>query len=573
MFPQIYPDSVVNKPIISYGLLVAGLLFCLYWSVLNPPVGVYYTTDEQFIADSGVLMVYGLTPRCFDWPAIPMVLVYYLLTLVHIAFDLLTHLSALHGLTGIFSRIDHTIAQYFADRTAYLLAGRVLQIMLAGGLLALLIRIINRADPQRLPPVAGQLLMLLLVLNTDLLIGTTVIRPEGLAYPLAMLLTGLILVGRLTTRQSLLWGLLLTALLISQRLIFAFLLPFWLGGLLLRTGRFSVRYLVQLSAGLLVALLLTMPFIWTDTLILVKAFAGGVLVKVNAPGHQSGFNWPFLWTSLQVPSNWIYSLTLIGGYVFIRQYPQRAVAWLLVGTLLLYGLMVFRSSTIYPTHTLPLRCLSLPLTAYGGAAVCQWLAERIRWWRAGGTLATGMFGILMGILFVAESVEYQKLNHQPLIQQSVLAWLQTLPATDTVLMPNEFEGVIRKSRSCLQRELEAIESPVMSRPKLNRIMSYIGGGNASSVLLEATLFEDEKAAIMQHKLLIQDATQAQPADTYFYSPDVGFINYYLPREAALDDFQRGRYTYLLTDQALVEPPLRTFNQGRGVIYFLYKSQH
>ena len=568
------PSSLLNS-ILSYGLLVLGLLFVLYWGILNPPTGHYYTTDEQFIADSGVFMLYGLTPRCLDWPAIPAVFLFYLITLVHLGIDVLTHRPAVHGLADVFARADAIVAQYLTDRSAYLTAGRLVQLLLTGGLLAWLMRIINRTDSRIIPPATGLLLSFLLVLNPDLLTGTAVLRPEGLAYPLAMLLIGLILFGDFTSRWALFWGLLLTAVLISQRLIFVFMLPFWVGGLLLRAGQFSVRNLLLAGVGLVGLLFMVMPFLWTDTLVLAKAFAGGILVKVNAPGQTGGgFNWPYLAASVQMPDNWVYGLALIGGYSFLRQYPHRPVALLLIGVLVLYGVMVLRSAVIYPTHTLPLRCLSWPLVAYGGGSLYQWLAGRLAWPPLNARVGAGMLGGLVGLLFLRESIAYERLTHLPSNHEAVLGWLRTVPPTAAVLMASEFNSTVPKSRTCLQRELADIENPALFNLKMQRLLTYVGGRtgaeNSVPVLLQMTLSEDEKAAIVQHRLLIQAADSLPTADTYFYSTAAGFISYYLPYDAALSNFRQGRYAYTVADQPIAGlKPGKIFDQGSGVVYYLY----
>lgn len=569
MLIQFTKGLTAHRLLVAYLFLGFTTTYNLYWGVFNPPTGNYFTTDEQFIADSGVLMLYGLTPRCLDWPAIPMVLLYYVLTLLHSGFDLLMHVSGLKSLPDLFTRIDQLVAQYFMDRSPYLMAGRLIQITLTTGLLAGLVKVFHRADYRRLPPLTGLFLSLLVVINADVLSATTVIRPEALAYPLCMVLTGLLLFGKLATPRSQFICLLLTALLISQRLIFIVMLPFWIGGLLLRINRFSVRSLVGVSGGLLGLLFLTMPFLWTDTLVLIKAFAGGVLVKVGALGQPLGFNWSYLLNSAQIPANWVYGLTPIGAYFFIRQYPQRSVAWLFVITIFLYGIMVFRSSVIYSTHTMPLRCLSWPLIAYAGVGICEGLWGNTQVARIG----VGILGIALAFLVVWEGIDFEKCSHQPLTKYEVVAWFDTLPASATVLMPNDFEGVMVKSRRCLERERTAIEDSALASLKMQRLMSYVGGRNdkvALPVLWQVTMSEDEKAALIQHDLLIQYSPKRQPADTYFFSTSVGFINYYLPQEQALNDFEAGRYTYAIVDQPLAhQTPLKVFNQGWGVTYYAY----
>ena len=358
-------DSRLPSSFWAYACVALVIGFHLFVTFIYPPDGGYFTTDEQFIADSGVFMVYGATPRCLDWPGIPMVLVFYLLGLGQSALNIIG--AAGHGglsAVGVFGIIDQTTNAYLLDRIPLIRAGRLVQILLVFGLLIGTVRTIYRADSARLPPVMRLPLAIILCLQYDCLVWPPAIRPEGLAYALFVCLSVQLLFGEQAQRGWRLTVLILTALLLSQRLLFVFTMPFILGTLLVRVGP-NWRQAVRIVGGLLVCLLLTMPFLWTDTLVLLKSFFGGLLMKVNGGTQASFFNWGYVQTMvLPAPTAWLPLLTVLGGVAFWRFYPSKLTAGLLVGTLALLTVSIFHSSVIYITHTLPLRAMSVLLLAY-----------------------------------------------------------------------------------------------------------------------------------------------------------------------------------------------------------------
>lgn len=536
--------SLLQYPIapIGYLLLALGLVFNVYQGILFPPLTSFFTSDEQSITDSGVFLLYGATPRCLDWPALPMVFVYYLIALVHCSFEVVTHWSALHHITDIFTLIDQTVYQYLSDRTPYLLAGRVAQLLFSAGLLGWTIQTIKRASPALLPPEVGLLLLIIILTNSEFWTSAVIMRPEGLAYSLAVLTMVRLLFGQAEGRWYTLTTLLLTALLISQRLIFVFLLPFWLGGLLWRSrGRFSGSGFLRLGLGLTGCLLLTIPFLWTDTLVLVKAFAGGILAKTNSAAQASLFNWTYISDALTQPVTWLYGLGFLGSVVFVRQYPHRPIAWLLLGNALFYMVMVLRSPIIYPTHTLPIRILLLMPMAYGAAGV----AQRLTFFRPVVRLA--LVGGLYAFGMVSESLHFEQLAHRTLNLHTTLRWINTLPANTKVLLQPDFEAYLLKNRTCLQRELSAIQNQELGLPKLKRTLALVGAPESRHppLSLVNNLLEDERLTTLQHQLLLAYTPENQFIDPRFYTDQAGFINYYLVG-TPVDVFGRSDCQYLIT---------------------------
>ncbi|NID08589.1 hypothetical protein [Fibrivirga algicola] len=558
------PVSIDSLPSIRWSYILVGLAmsFALWVTFVHPPDGGYFTTDEQFIADSGVFMLFGATPRCLDWPGIPMVIVFYLLALGQCLINLVSA-PDLSGV-GAFEVIDKTAYAYLLDRIPLITAGRLVQTLLVGGLLIWCVRIIHRASPSLLPPVLRLPLVVILCLQYDVFISTPVIRPEALSYALFAVAGFLILFGEFPARS---WRqpavvLLLIALLVSQRLLFVFTFPFLLGGLLVRIG-WSWQRALGVLGGLLLFVLLTMPFLWTDSFVLLKAFGGGMLMKVGG-AQSSFFNWGYV-TSMVLPSPTVWQLLLlpIGAVSFWRWYPNRAMAALLIGNLVLLTVSIFHSSTIYITHTLPLRMMGLFLLAYG--AYTLYLLSRRRW-----VLYT--VAGLLALSHIAESALLEADLLRPSTLWQTATFLQKLPANTPVLTTPEFDNITPRNKQTLIRELRAVEDETLTQAKYDR---QFGGKISTSppVVLKTSLSEDERLAILQRQILVQYTPLNHYPDLTFYGSLTGFVNYFVDTKLAFADFEKGRYTYLVThDGNLPYPRVTQFDQpSHDGAFYVYKT--
>lgn len=559
-------SSKLRIPASFWAYLCVALVLCfhLFVTFVHPPDGGYFTTDEQFIADSGVFMLYGATPRCLDWPGIPMVLVFYVLGLGQSLINIIS--AAGHGglsAVGIFTVIDQTANTYLIDRIPLIRAGRVVQILLVALLLINTVRTIYRTDSERLPPIMRLPLTLMLCLQYDCLVWPPAIRPEGLAYALFVCLSVHLLFGEQTQRGWRTILLMLTALLLSQRLLFVFTLPFLLGTMLVRVG-LNWRQAFRLLGGLLFCLLLTMPFLWTDTLVLMKSFFGGLLMKVNGGAQASFFNWDYVQLMvLPEPTAWLPLLTLVGGVAFWRFYPDRLVAALLVSNLALLTVSIFHSSVIYITHTLPLRTLSVFLVAYGAYGLYYWTGKQ-RW----------VLYAFTGLIVACNLTEGIVLEKDLLLPSNLLRaanYANTLPANARVLIDATFDNTVVRSRKTALRELEALQNPRLTQEKFTRQLP----GQATNdvpVSMQTTLLEDDRLTMLQRQVQAQQTPPNSFPDFYFLVATRGFISYGVDKTQALADFKQGHYDYFVTELALPYTRLKTFNEpSHSETYYVYKK--
>lgn len=536
----------------SYVVFALSFGFALYVSYVQPPVSGYFTTDEQFIADSGVFMLYGATPRCLDWPGIPMVLVFYALALGQCGLNLLTEATSGHlTAADAFRVIDQTTYQYLLDRTPLLSAGRGVQLLLVFGLLFGGIRIIYRARPSLLPSSMRFPLVVLLCTSFDMMAGAPVIRPEALAYALFAVASLLVLFGNFKEGSWRLPALVLgvMALLISQRLIFVFTFPFLLGGLLLRMG-FSGRRAAGALGLLLLCILLTMPFLFTDTFVVLKAFLGGMLMKVGASAQATYFNWDYIQTSvLGNPTVWQAVLVLMGCVALWRYYPHRGVAAFLLGNLLFLTLTIFHASLIYHTHTLPIRCLAFFPLLYG----LYWLFQL--------TKRVALVYALLALYVASNGYEGWTMMQASFYSNpvwQVVAYLKTLPDTRRVLLDPIFDNVAPRSQKTLTRELAAIQDLKLTQLKYSR---QLGGGVSTDipVALTTTLSEDERLALLQRQILLRYTPAGRFPDSYIYTDAPGFVNYFGDKATLIDGFKKGTYDYLITYEPMPDrQPERIF---------------
>ncbi|MBO0948515.1 hypothetical protein [Fibrella forsythiae] len=559
--------SLDSLPSSRWSYLIVGLAisFACWVSFIQPPDGGYFTTDEQFIADSGVFMLFGATPRCLDWPGIPMVLVFYLLALGQCLINIVTAAKT-GGLTaaGLFEVVDKTAYAYLLDRVPLITAGRLVQILLVGSLLIWCVRIIHRSSSALLPPVLRLPLVIILCLQFDVFVSTPVIRPEGLSYALFAVASLLILFSEFPAGS---WRkpalvLLLIALLISQRLLFMFTFPFLLGGVLLRMG-WSWQRAVGLLGALLLFMLLTMPFLWTDSFVLLKAFAGGMLMKVSGT-QTSFFNWGYV-TGMVLPAPTVWQLVLIpiGALAFWRWYPNKGIAALLIGNLVLLTVSIFHSSTIYITHTLPLRTMSLFMLVYAGYGVYQITSRRWVLYGLAGALALSNFieGLMLEIDLLRPSMLWQ-----------TAAFLRTLPGNTPVLINPEFDNVMPRSRQTSIRELKLSEDESITQAKYDR--QFRGQvSNPPPVSLRTSLSEDEQLNSLQRRVLAQYTPPDKYPDLSFFGDIVGFVNYYVDQKVAMVDFEKGKYAYLITkDGTLTYPRVAQFDKpSHSGPFYVYKT--
>ena len=214
----------------AYTVLAILWIYTFYVSVLTPPFFGYFTVDENFIADSGIFLWYGKTPRCLDWPATPSLLTFFLRFGVAVVGSIVSASGQLHGVFDVFEQFDLQAYQYFISREKFLLIGRALQLIEVGLILVFLIRFLYRQRHPLLTDISRPVIALIAITSYAVWFNAPVLRPEALSGSLFLyLMARLLFTDQLTNRQ-IYWLAALFGVILAERLIFIFVTPILLGG-------------------------------------------------------------------------------------------------------------------------------------------------------------------------------------------------------------------------------------------------------------------------------------------------------------------------------------------------------
>jgi len=560
--------SVKYRKTITYtilGLVILSLLIC---SVVFPPFHGYYTTDENFVADSGVLLWYGNTPRGLDWPAAPHMLFYYLTFGISCLFATIQNIGSLNGLISIFDIFDLQAYKFLIDREPYILIGRTAQILAVGFLLYQTSVIIYRQKHELLSEPVRLFLPIIFITSTLVLDTSPVLRPEALSGNLFILLLARIIFSNSLTQKEIAIYSGIFGLVLAERLIFAFFVPFYIGAIFLLANRNKFQNAALAVLMIFIAFVLFCPFIITDTLVVMKSFVGGIIAKINDKPMGTFFNMEYIGLYLSNPVNVIILiLALIGLFSMLK--TRMVMYYLLIGNLAIFLFLVLRSSLIYDTHVLPAAVVTMFLVGLG----LGFIAEKVKNW--GWRLAYFLIAII-AVTHIISSVDYHSRVRKKLNMHDACAWISTLPSETRMLVNPEFEFYVPKSVHCLLREQALNVDNQKMIKKLNYLLGSKAGmeveGKDLPIIANAFAFEDERQYDTEYKILLKftpkEKAKVYDYDVYFDS--VELASHSIQTEEAFKDFEDGKYEYLVTEKKLEgREPIKTFSQEWGTHYYVY----
>ncbi len=548
------------------GLLLVVWAYCFGASVVFPPFLGYYTFDETFIADSGVFLWYGKTPRILDWPASPSVLLYGGIFGISAAVTVLQQLGAITGIMDVFNLIDQTAYQYLVDREPYILIGRALQMVVVAVLLLATLRFLFRQEHPLLTPFSRFLIGLLLVSSHLFWNGGVVLRPEGLSGSIFLyLLCRLVFSERLSPGGAV-WLAALYGVVIAERLLFLFLAPMVFLGIFWLVREQKGRTLGYAVGVFLLTFVAFCPFILTDPLIVAKAFLGGIFAKVNDNPMEAFFNWGFIRSHFENPVNYLALAGCgIGAWHLVRL--KKPFYTVLVVNWLLFVVLVLRSSKIYDPHLLPAALIGLVVTGIGLWQVSRWLPK-------GRPLVPFVFAGLMVLSELVVVVRYHSWVREDRNISNAFHWIQTLPADTRLLIPIDLGIYLPKNDACLEREMVANRSLEKKLGKLNFLMGSTQVAASDLPLsAQAFAFEDEELFDVQYRLQLKFGQHAShPRYDYDIYLDNSVLVYHaIPFSDGLQNFRMGAYDYLVTNESLEGlTPVREFSDASGNAVNVYK---
>ena len=260
--------STRNLSIISYSILLILLATSFYHGIVSPPLLITFTTDENFIGESGIFLLFGITPRALEWAALPSTLIAYLMFIIWCGFSLFRNISNIHGLPDIMNIFDKNAFYYLNHREEFVIWERWIQLLLIGLIIFKTIQFVIRSKHPVLKPEIKFILILLCVCSDVIWVSVPLIRPEALSGSLFLYLILRILFTEKITPKIATILLIFFIITFTQRLIFLFFGPFVLGGILINLWQQKIPFktYVNYFGVVILALFALMPFIITDTI-------------------------------------------------------------------------------------------------------------------------------------------------------------------------------------------------------------------------------------------------------------------------------------------------------------------
>jgi hypothetical protein len=569
--------STRSLSFVSFGILLIFLTISFYYGIISPPPLITYTTDENFIGESGIFLLFGNTPRALEWAALPSTFIAYLIFLIWCVISLVSQLTSLHGLTDILSVIDRNAFYYLNHREEFVLWERVIQILLVGFIIFKTIQFIINSKHPSLNYYLKTILTILCVCSDIIWVTVPLIRPEALSGSLFLLITVKILFSEKINPKIATTILILFILTVTQRLIFLFLSPFVLGGVLVHLWNQNIGWKVYLKylIIILLALFAFMPFIITDTFVVLKSFLGGVFIKLNHDKMDTYFNMTYIDDFLSEPLNIVLSiLSIVGTWFIVRKYPSKLLIFLFLGNFLFFLFTSLKAAQLYVTHTFPLSMMAIILIGFGLVGILELIKGKSKQW------------VLVGfsIILIANSLYAVAKNNADIKEQQqnladAIAWVKSLENNEKIALELDFDGLIPKNKATLLREYQANASEKYRVGKLHRLLKVPQSDSLNKfplpIIAQSFAFEDEKLFDTQYQIALKyiDTDSRKRFDTDYFFENNSMMSHCLVREDALNKFENGQYHYLISKAQLEnKKPFKTFLKTGGTGFWVYENK-
>jgi len=570
--------STRSLSIISSIILIIFLAVSIYSGILSPPPLITYTTDENFIGESGIFLLYGNTPRALEWAALPSIFIAYLLFLVWCGILILKSISSIHSLPDILTIIDKNAFYYLNHREEFVIWERWIQILLVGFIVFKTIKFVIHSKHPTLKS-EFRIILILLCLCADVIwITVPVIRPEALSGSLFLYIIIRILFTEKITLQIATTLLILFIATFTQRLIFVFFSPFVIGSILIHLWQQKITWKTYLNYFLVVVLALfaLMPFIITDTMVVMKSFLGGVFIKINHNQMNTYFNMDFINDFLNKPINILFSIfAMIGSWFFVKLYSSKLISILFIANFLFILFSSLKAAQLYVTHTFPLSMMAIIVVGFGIDAVIKLVKEKQKKWVLG----------ILAIFLISNSFWAIHKSDMAIIQQKqniadAVSWVKGLENNEKIALTLDFDGLIPKNKACLLREYQANASDNYRIPKLSKLLKMPPSDSLSKftlpILAQSFAFEDEKLFNTEYQIALEyvgsDSTKRFDTD-YFFENTTNMSHCILKTEA-LKRFQEGHYHYIISKEKIPNlTPIKSFIKNGENIFWAYEFKN
>ena len=570
--------STRSLSFISFGILLIFFTISFYYGIISPPPLITYTTDENFIGESGIFLLFGNTPRALEWAALPSTFIAYILFLLWCSISLVSRMASLQGLTDILSIIDKNAFYYLNHREEFVLWERVIQILLVGFIIFKTTQFIIHSKHSALNNNLKIILTVLCVSSDIIWVTVPLIRPEALSGSLFLLIIIKILFSEKITPKNATIILILFILTVTQRLIFLFLSPFVLGGIMIHLLKQNIGWRIYLKY--LTIVLLTfftfMPFIITDTFVVLKSFLGGIFIKLNHDKMSTYFNMTYINDFVNKPLNIVLSLlAIIGTWFIVKKFPSKLLISFFLGNFLFFLFTSLKSAQLYVTHTFPLSMMAIILIGFGLTGILELIKGKSKQW------------VLIGLCFILiinSLIAVAKTNADIKEQQQNLAdaidWVKSLNNNEKIALELDFDGLIPKNKATLMREYQANTSEKYRINKLRILLKLPQSDTLNKfplpIIAQSFAFEDEKLFDTQYKIALKyvDTDNQKRFDTDYFFENNSMMSHCLVSEDALKRFEAGQYRYLISKSQLDhKKPLKTFLKTGGNGFWVYEYKN
>lgn len=563
---------------VFFGILLIFITISFYYGIISPPPLITYTTDENFIGESGIFLLFGNTPRALEWAALPSTFIAYLIFLIWCGISIISQVKSLHGLTDILSVIDKNAFYYLNHREEFVIWERVIQILLVGFIIFKTIQFIIHSKHPALNDNLKTILIILCVSSDIIWVTVPLIRPEALSGSLFLLITIKILFIEKISPKIATSILILFILTVTQRLIFLFLSPFVLGGIMIHLWQQNIGWKVYFKylSIVFLAIFAFMPFIITDTFVVLKSFLGGVFIKLNHDKMDTYFNMTYINDFLGKPLNIILSLlAVIGTWFIIKKHPSKLLIFLFLGNFIFFLFTSLKAAQLYVTHTFPLAMMGLILIGFGLAGILELIKGKSKQW------------VLIGfsIILIVNSLYAVAKNNADIKEQQqnladAIAWVKSLKNNEKIALELDFDGLIPKNKGTLMREYQANASEKYRIGKLHRLLKVPQSDTLNKfplpIIAQSFAFEDEKLFDTQYQIALKyiDTDNRKRFDTDYFFENNSMMSHCLVREDALQRFETGEYHYLISKAQLDnKKPLKTFLKTGGTGFWVYENKN
>lgn len=546
-----------------------------FYGIFAPPPLVTFTTDEKFISESGIFLLYGITPKNLEWAALPSTFIAYLIFVFWCLITLVSSSSSIKNIPDILTIFDKNALHYLNHPEEFIIWERWVQIILVGFIIYKTIKFIIASKHPILKPELKFILLLICVSSDALWIAAPIIRPEALSGSLFLFLIINILFTEKITLKTATFLIIVFIITFSQRLLFLFLSPFVLGSLFVHLKKQKTSFKTFFNYLIIVffSVLAFIPFILTDTFVILKSFFGMISTKINHEEMNTFFNISYLNKFIESPFNVIITFfCVVGMWFFYKFYQIKLVSLLFILNFILLLFSSLRAAQLYDTHTFPLSIMAIILISFGihGSMVLLRQGQK--------KIVLTVFGLIF-ILHNAWTIQ-QRTKTTYSQQQNIveaIKWIKTLENDDKLLLSLEFDGLIPKNKACLLREYEANASENYRSNKLHQLLKMPQSDSISKftipVLAQSFGFEDEKLFETQYLIALRyiDSDSSKRFDTdYFYKNNINMSHCYVQNEA-LERFKNGKYHYIVSQQQMLNlTPIKSFLNGDGEKFWAYQ---